>query len=64
MKKTTRFPLFVDMKDKPVLVFGGGSIAKRRIGVLLDFLGQKFRRLRLNLQGIYTTWQKIIKILS
>lgn len=37
MKKTTRFPFFIDMNNKPVIVFGGGSIAKRRISVLLDF---------------------------
>jgi len=37
MSKTTRFPLFIDLKDKPVIVFGGGKIAKRRISVLLDF---------------------------
>ena len=32
-----RFPLFVDLKGKKVVVVGGGSIALRRIGVLLRF---------------------------
>ena len=31
------FPLFVDLKDKPVLVIGGGLIAERRICSLLEF---------------------------
>ena len=37
MKKNTRFPLFIDLKDKPVIVFGGGKIATRRVETLLDF---------------------------
>ena len=32
-----RFPLFVDLKGKKVVVVGGGNIAMRRIGVLLRF---------------------------
>lgn len=32
-----RFPLFVDLTDKQAVVVGGGTIACRRIGVLLDF---------------------------
>ena len=37
MSKNTHLPLYVDMKDKEVLVFGGGKIAKRRIGIVYDF---------------------------
>lgn len=40
--KTTQFPVFINMKDRQALVFGGGKIAKRRICVLLDF-GTKVR---------------------
>ena len=40
MDKTTRFPLFVDMEGKQIIVFGGGEIATRRVNVLLDFGGQ------------------------
>ena len=35
--KTTYFPLFVNMKDKSVRVYGAGTIAARRIRILLDF---------------------------
>lgn len=35
----TYFPLFVDLNKKPILVFGGGKIAERRILSLLDFGG-------------------------
>ena len=31
------FPVFVDLKDKPILVIGGGVIAERRICSLLEF---------------------------
>lgn len=31
------FPLFVRLSGKPVLVIGGGGIAARRVGALLDF---------------------------
>lgn len=37
MCKTTHFPMFVDMKNKIVLVFGGGKIAERRVSTLYDF---------------------------
>ena len=39
MKKNTRFPLFIDLKDKPVIVFGGGKIATRRVETLLESKG-------------------------
>lgn len=32
-----RFPLFVNLKGRKAVVIGGGKIALRRIGVLLDF---------------------------
>ncbi len=32
-----RFPLFVDLHNKPIVVIGAGSIALRRIGVLQSF---------------------------
>lgn len=32
-----RFPLFIDLNGKKCVVIGGGKIALRRIGVLLDF---------------------------
>lgn len=32
-----RFPLFVDLRGKKVVVVGAGPIARRRIGVLLEF---------------------------
>lgn len=31
------FPLFVDLKEKSVLVIGGGAVAERRVCSLLDF---------------------------
>lgn len=31
------FPLFVELKEKPVLVVGGGAIAARRIQTLAEF---------------------------
>lgn len=33
----TYFPIFLDMKNKMVIVFGGGTIATRRTRVLLEF---------------------------
>lgn len=33
----TYFPLFINLKDKEVLVVGGGTVATRRIQVLLSF---------------------------
>lgn len=32
-----RFPLFIDLTDRPVVVIGGGAIASRRIAVLKQF---------------------------
>ena len=37
MEKKTHFPLFINTKDKKVLVIGGGEIAFRRIKTLLEF---------------------------
>ncbi|MEY8390226.1 bifunctional precorrin-2 dehydrogenase/sirohydrochlorin ferrochelatase [Lachnospiraceae bacterium] len=34
---TRYFPLFINMKDKQILVFGGGRIASRRVKALLEF---------------------------
>lgn len=34
---TAYFPLFVDLNQKKVLIFGGGKIATRRITSLLEF---------------------------
>lgn len=31
------FPMFVDLEDKEILVVGGGRIAARRTGILLEF---------------------------
>jgi len=31
------FPLFIDLKDKKVLVIGGGKVAERKVKVLLQF---------------------------
>lgn len=31
------FPLFIDLSEKKILVFGGGSIAARRVKVLLEY---------------------------
>lgn len=36
-KESKFFPLFIDIKDKNILVVGGGSIATRRIKTLLNF---------------------------
>lgn len=32
-----RFPLFVDLRDRPVVVVGGGTVGLRRAEVLRDF---------------------------
>ncbi|MBO5560505.1 MAG: bifunctional precorrin-2 dehydrogenase/sirohydrochlorin ferrochelatase [Firmicutes bacterium] len=32
-----KFPLFIDLKDKPVLVIGGGKIGGRRTEILKSF---------------------------
>ncbi len=32
-----RFPLFVDLRKRRVVVIGGGKIALRRVGILLQF---------------------------
>lgn len=37
LKPKRRFPLFIDLTDKNILVVGGGSIAVRRINTLLEF---------------------------
>ena len=37
MANPFHFPLFVDLHGKKAVVVGGGTIACRRIGVLLDF---------------------------
>ena len=37
---TEYFPLFVDMNDKEIRVFGGGAIALRRVKSLLSFGGK------------------------
>lgn len=34
------FPLFVDIREKQILVFGGGVIASRRVSVLMGFGGR------------------------
>ncbi len=36
-KKSRLFPMFVDIGGRKVLVVGGGTIASRRIGTLLQF---------------------------
>lgn len=36
-EKNKQFPLFVSLRDKKILVFGGGKIAARRIASLLSF---------------------------
>lgn len=36
-RKYPRFPLFLDLTDKPVVVVGGGTIALRRVETLLRF---------------------------
>lgn len=40
MKKNSYFPLFVDLSDKTVLIFGGGQIATRRAASLARFQTQ------------------------
>lgn len=35
-----RFPLFIDLTEKKVVVIGGGTIALRRVNVLLSFGAQ------------------------
>ena len=30
------FPLFLDIRDKPVLLVGGGEVAARKVSLLLD----------------------------
>lgn len=35
--KSKFFPMFIDIKDKKVLVVGGGKIAARRVNTLLNF---------------------------
>lgn len=37
MANQFRFPLFVDLHGKRAVVVGGGAVACRRVGVLLDF---------------------------
>ena len=37
MAKDTYFPLFFSMEDKRILIIGGGQVAERRIGSLLEF---------------------------
>lgn len=37
MEKNCYFPLFVNMKGRKVIIFGGGQIATRRAAALLDF---------------------------
>ncbi|SHI76119.1 precorrin-2 dehydrogenase/sirohydrochlorin ferrochelatase family protein [Parasporobacterium paucivorans] len=36
-EKKRRFPLFIDLADRKVIVIGGGKIAERRIRTLLSF---------------------------
>ena len=36
------FPLFINIKNKPCLVAGGGKVAMRKARVLLDFGAQVF----------------------
>lgn len=38
-KSNARFPMFVDLWDKKILVVGGGTIAGRRIRILTAFAG-------------------------
>jgi len=35
-----RFPVFVDLQDKKIIIIGGGNIALRRIQTLLPFGGE------------------------
>lgn len=39
-KKKPCFPLFVDLSNKKAVVVGGGTVATRRVKVLLDFTEQ------------------------
>lgn len=34
------FPLFVNLRDRDILVFGGGRVAERRIGTILSCFGR------------------------
>lgn len=31
------FPMFIELKDSPCLIVGGGKIAERKLHVLMDF---------------------------
>lgn len=42
LQKNTYLPLYVDMKEKKILIYGAGKIAKRRIQVLTDFDAQVY----------------------
>lgn len=37
INREKKFPLFIDLKDKPVTIIGGGNIATRRAEILLNF---------------------------
>lgn len=37
MQPNIRFPLFVDVNNKNILVVGGGNVATRRVKTLLEF---------------------------
>lgn len=50
------FPLFVDLRKKQIVVFGGGKIAARRILSLLDFGG--------NIQVVSLTCTGEIRLLA
>ncbi|MBQ3425704.1 MAG: bifunctional precorrin-2 dehydrogenase/sirohydrochlorin ferrochelatase [Clostridia bacterium] len=40
MSQGLYFPLFIDLSKKKIVVIGAGTIAKRRIRALYDFVGQ------------------------
>ena len=40
MSQSLYFPLFIDLSKKKIVVIGAGTIAKRRIRTLYDFVGQ------------------------
>lgn len=40
MKTNRLFPMFVDLSQKKIVVIGGGTIAARRIGTLMEFTDQ------------------------
>ena len=40
MKKSSFFPMFIDLSGKKIAVVGGGKIALRRIRTLLQFGGK------------------------